>query len=530
VPTHAQRLFYAAVGLTLAFRFWLAAVMPITGDEAYFIWWGQIPDWGFYDHPPMIGWWLAGFLAVSDAEWWLRLPQVLQPALLALAVRWAWPQLWPAQAARRDWVALLVLLAPINVWNVFVTTDTALIFFAVLAGLAWLFAVRDDALRWYALAGVFLAGAVLSKYFAALLGFAFLVDVLRRRTLRSVAGLALAYACTVPALAMMAWWNAGHCWSNYMFNFVNRHGAHSGIGWENPLLYGATLAYVLTPPVLWLMFRRRPAGADFSKIDRSLTMLVAAPLLLFAALSLFRTVGLHWVLAFVPFAVLLVVRRLTDAAVPKLAYFFIAFAALHLVVAGVVSQLPLEQWRKFKIYPGLMLTFESQTLVQRAAAGDSLLASDGYSNAVILGYNLRQYVPVLGMASSHARHDDILTDWRAQDGRDITVLRKTAPEKDEYAAWFRAVETDSFEHRGAHFWVVRGRGFDYAAYRDTVLTEVRRRYYALPHWLPQTGCYFCDRYFQGQQCRRRAAPRRRAPPRGGQRAGCASVGGQKCTR
>jgi hypothetical protein len=31
---------------------------------------------------------------------------------------------------------------------------------------------------------------------------------------------------------------------------------------------------------------------------------------------------------------------------------------------------------------------------------------------------------------------------------------------------------------------------------------VRRKYYALPSWLPQRGCYFCDRYFGGQGCRR----------------------------
>ncbi|MDO8958390.1 MAG: glycosyltransferase family 39 protein [Rhodocyclaceae bacterium] len=500
----ARRLFYAAVGLTLVFRLWLAAAMPITGDEAYFIWWGWIPDWGFYDHPPLIGWWLAALLALGDAEWWLRLPQVVQPVFLALAVRWAWPRLWPVQSDRRDWAALLVLLAPVNVWNVFTTTDTALVYCAVLSGLAWLFAVRDDNPRWYALAGIFLAGAVLSKYFAALLGFAYLIDVLRRRTARAFAGLAVTYATTVPALLLMAWWNAGHCWSNYMFNFVNRHGANTGLNWETPLLYAATLVYVLTPPVLWLIFRRRSsrrsASADFSTVDRSLATLVIVPLLLFAALSLFKTIGLHWLLAFVPFAILLAVRRLSACALPKLALFFMGFAALHLAAVFVVSRLPLETWRSLKIYPGLVLTFESRTLVARAAAGDSLLAADGYSNAVILGYNLRRYVPVLGMGSSHARHDDILTDWRVQDGRDITVLRKTAPDRDEYSAWFRSVEIDSFERRGAHFWVVRGRGFDYASYRDSVLLEVRRRYYALPPWLPQTACFFCDRYFPEKTC------------------------------
>lgn len=490
------RLFLAAVGLTLAFRFWLAAVFPISGDEAYFIGWGKAPDWGFYDHPPLIGWSLAALLAVSDAEWWLRLPQVVQPLLLALAVRWMWPRLWPEQADRRDWAALLMLLAPVNVWNVFVTTDTVLVYCVVLSGFAWLKAARENNdLRWYLVAGVFLAGAVLSKYFAALLGFAYLVDALRRRSRGAWTGLAIAYACTLPALGLMAWWNSGHCWSNYLFNFVNRHDAgNTGLSWQTPLLYVATLAYVLTPPVLWVLFRRRPVG--------TLATLAVVPLLLFAGLSPVKTIGLHWVLAFVPFALLLAARQLSASALPKLGAFFLGFAALHLVAVLGASRLPLETWHSMRIYPGAVLTFDSRALVARAQPDDTLLVSDGYSNAAILGYNLRRYVPVLGLASSHARHDDILTDWRAHDGRDITVLRKTAPEPGEYDQWFRRVTIDSFEHRGARFWVVRGYGFDFAAYRDDVLDQVRQRYYAIPRWLPQRGCYFCERYFGGQGCTR----------------------------
>ncbi|MFN4149279.1 MAG: ArnT family glycosyltransferase, partial [Rhodocyclaceae bacterium] len=186
----------------------------MTGDEAYFYWWGRQPDWGFYDHPPMIGWWLAGLIWVSDAAWWLRLPQIVQPILLALAVRWAWPRLFPALASRRDTAALLVLLAPANVWNVLITTDTALVYFAVLSGLAWLLASRDDDWRWYLVCGLLLAGAVLSKYFAALLGFAYLVDALRRRSLQDLRGLVIVYACCIPALGLMIWWNSEHCWTN----------------------------------------------------------------------------------------------------------------------------------------------------------------------------------------------------------------------------------------------------------------------------------------------------------------------------
>lgn len=496
------RLLLFAAGLTLAFRLWLAAVAPITGDEAYFIEWGRQPDWGFYDHPPLIGWWLAALLALGDPEWWLRLPQVLQPLLLALAVRSAWPRLFPDQIDYQNWVALLVLLAPINVWNVFVTTDTALVYCAVLSGLAWLRATQDDSPRWYLVAGVFLAGAVLSKYFAALLGFAYLIDVLRRRSQGAFVGLAIAFACCLPALGLMAWWNSRHCWTNYLFNFVNRHGANNtGLNLATPLLYPTMLLYILTPPAVWALLRRPLPRAEQS-LDRSLTVLVAVPLLLFALLSLIKTIGLHWVLSFVPFALMLVARRLTPRGVHRLTVFFLGFAVLHVALVIALLRLPLETWRSVAFYPGIVLTFESRELVERAVPGETLLASDGYSNAVTLGYNLHRHVPVLGPGSGHARHDDILTDWRAQDGRDITVLRKTAPAPGEYGKWFRSVSIDSIEQRGARFWVIRGQGFDYAAYRDTVLAEVRRKYYGVPGWLPLAGCYFCERYFPDIPCRR----------------------------
>ena len=103
---------------------------------------------------------------------------------------------------------------------------------------------------------------MLSKYFAALLGFAFLVHALSLRRKAAFAGLAIAYACTLPALALMAWWNAGHCWVNVMFNFVNRHEG-AGLNATTPLLYLVTLLYVVSPPALWLWWKSRvePATA-----------------------------------------------------------------------------------------------------------------------------------------------------------------------------------------------------------------------------------------------------------------------------
>ena len=497
------------LGLTLLFRFWLGSALPMTGDEAYFIWWGWQPDWGFYDHPPMIGWWLAALSALSNAEAWLRLPSIIQPAFMSLAIFWALPRLWPAlDEPRRYGIAMLILLAPANVWNVLITTDTPLVYSSVLSALAWLRAAQEregDGMRWYFASGVFLAGAVLSKYFIALLGFAYLIDVLRRRTPRSFAGLIVAYACCVPALALMGWWNSANCWPNYMFNFVNRHGK-AGASLTTPLLYAASLLYLLTPPALWFALKsghnRRVASADL----RTVGTLFAVPLLLFALLSVPKTIGLHWLLTFVPLFLIWLGMRATDAQLKTLVRFFAGFALLHVLAALVIAQLPLETWKKKSFYASAVLTLEHQAFADFIAAERQdtekhwVLAMDGYSNAVTLGYNLREHVQVFGQGSSHARHDDIQTDFRPLAGRNFLILRKDAPDPDEYAPYFTRVSTDTFEIRGATFWRVRGEDFQYATYRDRVLRPIKEKYYRLPHWLPQTACYLCDRYFPGEVC------------------------------
>src|SRR3990172_11597576 len=146
------------IALILAFKLWLATVFPFTGDEAYFTLWGAVPDLGYYDHPPMIGWLLALLLRLSWAEWVLRLPVVLLPLAVAAGVH--------AALVRRDAEKALLaatasLLVPINVWNVFITTDTPLILFSFFSALAFWQAAGRQSLSLYALAGALLGLALL---------------------------------------------------------------------------------------------------------------------------------------------------------------------------------------------------------------------------------------------------------------------------------------------------------------------------------------------------------------------------------
>src|SRR5512139_3404916 len=150
----------------LALRLWIAHALPITGDEAFFYWWGVYPDWGYYDHPPMIGWliWLMRQL-LGDATWAIRLPIVLLPLALGAMVWWA---VKPLNRERAAWAVLLFWLAPINWINALITTDTPLIFWSVLSVALLLRAEQRSAFDGrtrllYALSGVAIGCAFLSK-------------------------------------------------------------------------------------------------------------------------------------------------------------------------------------------------------------------------------------------------------------------------------------------------------------------------------------------------------------------------------
>jgi hypothetical protein len=514
----ARRWLILLAAALLAFRLWFSATLPITGDEAYFIYWGVLPDLGFYDHPPMIGWFLHALLLLSAESWVMRLPSTLLPFVLAAGIFIVLRKRGEAGAAI---TTAAFLLLPANVWNVLVTTDTPLVLFSFFCALCYRVALERRSPRWYALAGVLLGAAFLSKYFAVLLALALIVQALATpKAERDWRGLAITVACALPFGLLNLYWNYWHCWANVMFNLYNRHD-DAGWSWKNPPLFVISVLYVLSPVALWQLareraaLRQRLAERDF----RFFAVLFALPFALFAVLSSVKTIGLHWLLSFVPFFFLCAGLALTEAQLRRSVIYLAAFSGLHLVAIAVAAALPLETWKGTRFYDGIVYQVRIDKILARLKPNEKQyhFAADGYSPAVVASYYsglraararesdaitaLREhYFFVFGTASSHARHDDILTDFRALDGKNILVLRKNPPREEEYRPYFQSVEFRSFEEAGARFHVVIGQGFDYAAYRDGVLAHIRDRYYAIPRYLPQGRCYFCERYFGAETC------------------------------
>lgn len=498
-PATSQWL-WLALAATLLYRFWLAAAAPVSADEAYFILWGRAPGIGYYDHPPMVGWILAPLAALSESAWLMRLPAVLVPPLAALMVRAALLRGLAGSDARdagtADLAALAVLLLPASAWSVLITTDAPLALFTLASVLAFARAAQGGSSRLFFVAGVFLGLAFLSKYLAVLLGLAYLVWSLSSRQSRPILLVVLG---ALPAGLLNLYWNYEACWCNVMFNAVNRHGGDDS-GWSlaTPALYAASLAY-LAAPLLWFAWRGRARlrAAWQRPAERALLLAWLVPIAVLAAFSPVKRIGLHWLLPFLPALVLSTALALERGALRWSVRWFAALAVLQVAAIQIVAALPADTWHGTRfhsrlVFPGRVAELASAIAPYRTGMA---LATDSYASAALLEYHWREPVAVFGRATSHARQDDIDTDWRSLAGKDLLVLRREPPVIRDYAPYFRSVEVKRVPLGSGSYHAILGRGFDYQAYRAGVLADIRDRYYRIPAWLPVGRCYFFERYF-----------------------------------
>jgi len=494
----ARRLFWATFLGTLLLKGVLAAGFPITGDEAFFYQWGVFPAWGYSDHPPLVGWLLAVLHAISDAPLVLRSVTLLVTSVIALGIVDVLMHQLPPEREAAAWLAGAVyLVLPWSWLFVLVTTDTLLLLFMALSAWCYLRAngCEERGTGWYALAGLFVGLAFLSKYFAALLGLAYAAHIIGSRRARWWA-LPLMLALALPSIALNVWFNATHGWTNFLFNVFNRN---EGAQWnlQTPVAYAAMAVYLLTPWLLWQGLRGRWADGTRPTLRSAFTALWLFPVLLFVFVSLKRSVGLHWVLGFVPLFVLWVGLRVDARALRRSFKATLALSAPHLLLVGAVAWAPLSLWQPTQLYDRLVFTRETPALAAALLTdlpASATLMARTYNPAAMLAFYAGRYVPVFGVGRHHARQDDQIVDFRRYQGQPLRIFDYNEPDLADFAPYFERVSKRAVVIEGVRFWLVDGTGFKFQPYRDTVLAQIAREFHAIPSWLPLLGNPFCERY------------------------------------
>ncbi len=481
---------------TLLVKLLVAHFLPITGDEAYFIIWGKHPDYGFYDHPPMAGWFLTAMLAIADAPLWLRLPQILITTLIGWSIYLLIRRQHESMATM---AAVLYLLAPVNVLGVMMTTDTPLLLWAFFSAVFFYFAQRHDKRGWYLLSGLFLGLAFFSKFFAGLLGIAYVLYVLLfvRRGIKPWLGLLWVVVGTLPFIGLNLWWNYNHCWNNYLFNLYNRTSG-SSFSLLSTLKYLVMLLYLVTPPIVYYFIKDSRDLVTRLRSDRfNLFMgLFLIPYGLFFLLSFWVSIGLHWLLSFYPFIFVAIAAVFSQQQMRRSFYFMLPFSILHVVLFAALLLLSPGLFKKNEnTYKDVVYGMYAAEIARKISVykPDYILATDSYTESALLSYATREHVMVFGMGSHHARQDDMLTDFRKLDGKNILVL-SYSPSLDVYQKYFDKIEIKPLAIAGTNYYYLLGRGFRYQTYRHEIIEKILQRYYNIPDFLPVGQCYMYERY------------------------------------
>ena len=476
--TTYQSLFIL-ISVSLLIKVAMAAWIPITGDEAYFIVWGNYPDYGYYDHPAMVGWWLTALLHFSDNPVWLRMPTILGTTLIGWVI---YKLVLPRGNTNAVIAAGLYWLAPVHLIAPLITTDTPLIIFSFFSGVCFYKAQRHDHAGWYLLSGLFLGLAFYSKYFAGLLGIAYFLYVVLfvRRGIRPYLGILLVLMGTAPFIVLNLIWNYNNCWDNYLFNLVNRT-SDSKFSLGRFGIYLLSLVYLVTPPVAFYMLRR-PKEILQSIRDGGLGLFLALfllPIVLFAFLAFVKTIGLHWLFSFYPFLFIGIVLLLHFGQLRVCFYFMWGFALLHVLVIVILGfMLPGAFKNNHKIYQDLVSAMYTDELLQQIDSQryDFQLATPSYSLSALLAYHAKEHVIVFGNGSYHGRQDDIITDMKKFNGKGIAILSFRNDVK-ENAKYFKSFTHIILPVHGTEYHLGVGIGFNYELYNKDVLEHIRKSFY-----------------------------------------------------
>jgi dolichol-phosphate mannosyltransferase len=300
-------LMRALIVYALLLKLFYLGLPEIMHEEGYYWNYAQHLDFGYLDHPPMVGWviWICTHL-LGDSEFAVRLGAFALWFLGAFYLFRLTRNIFGRETAVRALMLFAVL--PYFFGVSFVVLPDAPLVACWSAAMYYLYRmlIRADPHAFIGI-GVFIGLGLLSKYTIVLLGFAALVFVLvdppSRKWLRSYR-LWLAIVIAILIFTPVLIWNAAREWVS--FHFQGTGHVIDSFDFDLPDIIGAVLI-LITPMGLMATVAIARSKRFFEAVSkpgtpvdmagrtyRLLIMLTAMPLLVFVFFSLFRNTKLIW--------------------------------------------------------------------------------------------------------------------------------------------------------------------------------------------------------------------------------------------
>ena len=332
-------------------------------DEAYYWVWSQYPDWGYYDHPPLVAWMITLFSAIlGDGKLALRLPAVLSWVAVVWVVFRLSRELFESPTA--GWVgALIVMSLPIfQVGFHIVGPDSPLMLFTALTYYYVWRAATESAPRFWLLGGGATGLALLGKFTAVLLPAIVVLALLLDRGKRRQLAMPWPWVAAVLAACFFApviYWNYQHDWASFAYQWGHGTATNKGFSVYKIVDY---LVQQMSATLPWVFVAMAIASATVHRLfpgqdNRFMRLFIIGfwlPLVFFAVTGSISKSMHNWpVIAYVPGSVLLagaLTRWISPAnastALPARQRRWVKYLAVAtvLLAAGIVNLARFPQW------------------------------------------------------------------------------------------------------------------------------------------------------------------------------------------
>ncbi|GKT13006.1 MAG: hypothetical protein ISEC1_P1998 [Thiomicrorhabdus sp.] len=351
-----QRASLLLVGFMSLLHLFLAFTVELGGDEAHYALYGLIPDWSYFDHPPMVGWLQIIPMWLAPYDWSARLVPIVLYGLLNALLYQVTVQLFCkkdfeqgggssksilaeiSSSETSHWLgfwslALLNTSLILSLMGMAMLPDNPLMVVVLALILVVIKLLETEALKYWIALGLLVGLAALSKYTAVTLVLSLVLVMIaeKRWYWLTQKGLWIAILIATLLITPVLYWNAQNEWASFLYQI--NHGTGSAT-WELDSLIRTQLTQLVsyTPAVFLLGWWAMLKPSNYQNRSSRLLLIFSLPItLLFAWGSGFEESLPHWVslawLLLIPIIVSWLWQRQNKKWFKPLLY-------LHLIVAG----------------------------------------------------------------------------------------------------------------------------------------------------------------------------------------------------
>jgi undecaprenyl-diphosphatase len=292
--------------LLMSFKIFLSATLELHPDEAYYWLWSVHLDLGYFDHSPMVAYFIKATTLFSHCELAVRFSSIIVMIFLSFLIWRLAKKMFDEKVACAS-VIVLNTMPIMMIGSIVITPDTpSFFFFCLSVYFLWRLIQTNKTKFWY-LTGFFFGLSLLSKYTAVLFGLSLIVFMVLDKKLfwfknkHFYLMFVLAFIVFLPVVI----WNYLHDWIS--FSFQLGHGLSSNKIYFNYVFeYFGAQALIISPFIFiggaiasWFYF----ISKDTKKIF--LASFCIPIILFFAVTALKRYPGPNWpAFAYFAFAIM----------------------------------------------------------------------------------------------------------------------------------------------------------------------------------------------------------------------------------